>query len=99
MNDLCFFQHGIQVCNIADDTTPLACSQNLGEVVKKLEENSDLVINWFQNSYMKLNTEKWHLLMSRSKYGNFWAQIDNEKIWEYNEVKPLGITVEIWYLH
>ena len=44
---------------------------------------------------MKLNTEKWHLLMSRSKYGNFWAQIDNEKIWEYNEVKPLGITVEI----
>ena len=44
---------------------------------------------------MKLNTDKWHLLMSRSKYGNFWTQIDNDKIWEYNEVKPLGITVEI----
>ena len=33
------------------------CNQNLAEVVKKLEENSELAIDWFQNNYMKLNTD------------------------------------------
>ena len=34
-----------------DNTTPFVCSQNLSELVKKLEENSDLAINWFKNNY------------------------------------------------
>ena len=37
----------IHVGNFADDTTPFDCSQNLPEVVKKLEENTDLAINHF----------------------------------------------------
>ena len=93
LNDLFFFLNDIQVGNFVDDTTPFVCSQNLAEVVKKLEENSDLVINWFQNNYMKLNTNKCHLLMSGSKYEHFWVQIGNYKIWENNEVKLLAITI------
>ena len=94
LNDLFFFLNDIQVCNCADDATPFVCSQNLAEVVKKLEENSDLAINWFQNNYMKLNTDKCHLLMSGSKYEHFWAQIGKDRIWEDNEVKLLGITID-----
>ena len=38
MNDLFFFLNDIQVCNFTYDTTPFVCSQNLAEVVQKLEE-------------------------------------------------------------
>ena len=81
LNDLFFFLNDIQICNFADDTTPFICSQNLAEVVKKLEENTDLVINWFQNNYLKLNTDKCHLLMSGSTYGHFWSQLSKDNIW------------------
>ena len=40
LNDLFFFLNDIQVCNYADDTIPFICSQNLAEIVKKLEESS-----------------------------------------------------------
>ena len=94
MNDLFLFLNDIQVCKFADDTTHFVCSQNLAELVKKLEENSDLAVNWFQNNQIKLNTEKCHLLMSGSKYEHLWTQIGKEKILDDNEVKLLGITID-----
>ena len=48
----------MNVCNFADDTTLFACDLNLEVVLTQLEESSDLVIAWFQNNYMKLNTDK-----------------------------------------
>ena len=80
LNDLFFFLDDIQVCNFADNTTPFVCIQNLPEVVKKLEKNTDLAINWFQNNYMKLNIDKCHLLMFGSKYEHFWGQIGKDRI-------------------
>ena len=50
--------------------------------MKKLEENSDSAINWFQNNYIKLNTDKCSYLLGK------------DKIWEDNEVKLLGITID-----
>ena len=41
---------------------------------------------------MKLNTDKYHLLMSGDEH--FWADIGKDKIWEYNEVKLTGITID-----
>ena len=68
----------IQVCNFEVDTTLFLFSQNLAEVVKKLQENSDLVINWVQDNFMKLNTEKYHLLLPGSKYKHFFGS-DKER--------------------
>ena len=51
LNDLFFFLRNIDVCNFADDTTPFICDENLEVVVRKLEENSDLAICWFQNKH------------------------------------------------
>ena len=52
------------ICNFADDTTPYVCDSNLKSVLEKLEHNPELAISWFQMNYMKLNTDKFHLLMS-----------------------------------
>ena len=58
LNDLFFTLFSVNVCNFADDTTLFACDLNLEVVLTQLEESSDLVIAWFQNNYMKLNTDK-----------------------------------------
>ena len=70
----------IQVCNFEVDTTIFVFSQNLAEVVKKLEENSDLIINWVQDNFMKLNTDKYHLLLPGSKHEHFLAQKTKDKV-------------------
>ena len=42
---------------------------------------------------MKLNTNKCHSLVSGTKYEHRRAKIRNDKIWESNEVKLLGVTI------
>ena len=41
---------------------PFVYDLNLDVVLTQLEESSELVIAWFQNNYMKLNTDKCHLV-------------------------------------
>ena len=40
---------------------------------------------------MKLNKDKCHLLVSRCKSENVWANIENDKIWENNKQILLGL--------
>ena len=44
--------------------------ETLEIVLDKLKENSDLEIFWGENNYLKLNTDKFNLLVSRAKYKN-----------------------------
>ena len=45
-------------------TTPYVCDSNLESLLERLEHNSELAIAWFEMNYMKLNTDKCHLLIS-----------------------------------
>ena len=56
------------ICNFADDTTPFVCDEAFGSAVNKWKINSELAIWWFENNCMKLNTDKWNLLVSGTKY-------------------------------
>ena len=94
LNDLFFFLNDINICNFADDTTPFVCDLSLTEVVNKLEANSEIAVKWFKDNCMKLNSDKCHLLMGGYKHEHIWAQIDKDKIWESNEVKLLGVTID-----
>ena len=47
---------------------PFVYDLNLDVVLTQLEESSELVIAWFQNNYMKLNTDKFHLLVAGHKF-------------------------------
>ena len=53
-----------------------------------------LAIRWFENSYMKLSTNKYHLIVSVYKHEQVWANIGKDLIWESNDVKLLGITID-----
>ena len=94
INDIFFALKEVDICNFADDTTPYVCDSNLKSVVKKLEHNSELAIAWFETSYMKLNTDKCHLLISGNKHEHIWAKLDQDIIWETNTVKLLGVTID-----
>ena len=83
-----------EVCNFADDTIPFVCDESLHIVATRLEHDSLEAISWFENNYMKLNTEKCHLLISGNKSEHIWTKIGDNKIWERNKVKLLGITID-----
>ena len=50
------------------DITFFASNKGLGFLINRLEHDSFLVIEWFQNNYMKLNKDKCHLLIAGHKY-------------------------------
>ena len=51
--------------------------QNLDQLINRLECDRFLSIGWFASNYMKLNTEKYQLLISENE------KIRNEKIRKY----------------
>ena len=63
-------------------------------IIRILERNSELVIHWFEDNYMKIITDKWHLLIPGNKYQHQWAQIGKDMVWEENKAKLLKITID-----
>ena len=80
LNDLFFFLKNVGICNFADDTTTYLSDESLENVLKSLEKSSMLAILWFENNYMKSNTDKCHLIVSGCKYEQVWANRDKDLI-------------------
>ena len=94
INDLFWINELTNVCNYADDTTFYACDQDLESVLQKLEHDSLLAVEWFENNYMQLNSDKCHLLISGFKHQIHWAKVGQSKIWESTNERLLGITID-----
>ena len=84
----------IDICNFASNTTPFLCDQALETVLETQKSNSKKAIFWFENNCMKLNTDKYHLLISGSKYEQIWVEIREDKTWESDVVKLLDAAIE-----
>ena len=59
--------YDIDDCNItsyADDNTSYASSSNLDALIKKLEESTSSLFQWFRNNHMKANADKCHLVVT-----------------------------------
>ena len=91
INDMFFALNEIDICIFADDTTPYFFYSNLKLVLEKIEHNSELVIDWFEMNYMKLDTDKCHLWLSGNKNEYMWAELDEDIVWESNDVELLGV--------
>ena len=81
INDLFFIIEQTEICSYADDNTINACDMNLENLLRRLEHDSHLAIEWFKQNYMKLNEGKCHLLISGFKHEVLWANIRGKKIW------------------
>ena len=94
LNDLFYILKDANICNFADDTTPFVCDLNLKTVMETLESHSEIAITWFECNYMKLNTDKCHLLVSGHKFEEMWMKVGTDYIWENKEVNLLGVTID-----
>ena len=94
INDLFYMTELIDVCNFANDTTFHACDSSLEDLVNRLEHDANLVIEWFDCNYMKLNQDKCHLIISGHKSEEIWAKIGQTKIWESKNQKLLGVIID-----
>ena len=94
INDLFWINDHTDVCNFADDTTFYVCDDDLKSLVNRLEHDSFLAIEWFQANYMKLNTDKCHFLLAGYKYEHVWANVGDDKIWESQKEKLLGVIID-----
>ena len=61
---LCFMFYVL--CFFFVDTTPYVYSKNLDFVLTKSEEHSIMAMEWFENNYMKINSDKCHLFISET---------------------------------
>ena len=84
LNDLFFLVDYTEVGNFADDTTFFACDKDLGSLINRLEYDSLLAIEWFQNSYMKLNEDMCHLIVGGYNYlTQEFESLINKSYWGY----------------
>ena len=70
LNYLFYLAESTNVCHFTDDKTFHACDKDINSLINRLEHDSYLAIEWFENNSMKLNQDKCHLLGSGFKHEN-----------------------------
>ena len=62
--------------------------------MERLELDTKLAIEQFENNYMKLNEGKCHVLVAGHRDETLWANIGETRIWESKNKKLLGLTID-----
>ena len=92
MCDLFWFIEAWETANYADDTTPYTSDIKMEDVIKSLEKCSEILFKWFDDNYMKANSDKSHLLLSPEE--NLNANINGDIIPNSKSEKLLGVTID-----
>ena len=71
-----FIIEDTDTASYADDNTPYISADNIDGVIKSLEEALEILFKWFNVTFMKINGDKCHLLVSinntvKIQIGNF----------------------------
>ena len=92
LNDIFLFLKENKLTNYADDNTPYKIGKCLECVVKNLEDDALILEKWFTSNYLKMNTDKCHLLVPKHS-DDMHIEINDEIIRGEPTVKLLGITI------
>ena len=83
--DLFLFFHETPVAKYADDNTPYCTGLKISNVLMKLENAAETLLQCFKDNRMKANFGKCHLLINNNE-GSFQIKTDNEnyqqQIWK-----------------
>ena len=77
------------MCNYADDTTI-----SLNTLIKRLDDDATIVIDWLRYNYMKLDPDKCHILISGYNHEVTLAKVGNVNVIESHKVTLLGIEID-----
>ena len=92
MNDIFWFTPDINIANYADDTTPYTVENNIKQLIKILEQNTEKINDWYGDNYMKSNDDKCHLLITSTE--EISAKVGNHHITNSASEKLLGVTID-----
>ena len=81
----------LDIASYADDTTIYTVSEKKESVIRALETSSSLLFGWFNNNFMKANSDKSHLIMSCAEATT--AMINGLPIDSSKAEVLLGITI------
>ena len=100
LNDMYYFLD-CNICSFVDYTTFYVSDKNLDVVLKRLEQQSNIALKWFEDYNMKMNSGNCHFCVSGNKHKQMWAKICEDKMWQSKTVKLLRITIDkwIWWAH
>ena len=93
---LCYlflFLHDIPVANYADDITPYCTGLKISEVLIKLENAAEQLLQWFKDNRIKANPGKYRFLINNQKE-SFEIKIGNETVSNSKYEKLLGVKVD-----
>ena len=62
------------MANYADDNTPYCTGLKISDVLIKLENAAETLLQWFKDNRLKASTYKYHLLINNAKE-NFQIKI------------------------
>ena len=91
--DLFLFFHDIPVANYADDNIPYYTGLKISNILIKLKNAVDTLLQWFKDNRMKVNPDKYHLLINTTKE-SFQIKIGNETVNNSKYEKLLGVKVD-----
>ena len=91
--DLFLFLHDIPVANYADDNTPYCTGLKISDLLIKLENAAETLLQWFKDNGMKANPDKYHLLINNTKE-SFQIKIGNKTVSNSKYEKLLGVKVD-----
>ena len=87
------FLHDIPVVNYADDNTPYWTGLKISDVLIKLENAAETLLQWFKDNRMKANPDKYHLLINNTKE-SFQIKVVNETVSNSKYEKLLRVKVD-----
>ena len=87
------FLHDIPVVNYADDNTPYCTGLKISDVLIKLENAAETLLQWFKDNRMKVNPDKYHLLINNTKE-IFQIKVVNETVSNSKYEKLLRVKVD-----
>ena len=92
INDMFYFITDTKIANYADDNTLYSVKENIDDLLKTLENETYLILDWFRMNEMKPNDDKCHLIVCNQD--KFSVTFGNEKIDTTKSVELLGITID-----
>ena len=97
LNDLFYFIQNANIHNYADDNTLSAFSNSIPNLIKILEEETNIAILWLNHNHMIANPEKFHSIIiqkSRKETTGNILNINQEQIESEPWVKLLGVKID-----
>ena len=92
LNDIFYFIRSVSIANYADDNILYATENNVKSLLKTLELETNLLLDWFRINEMKPNEDKCHLLVINQE--NVSVTLGNGNISCSSTVELLGIKID-----